>query len=360
MKILVVVPSYPKISGVDYHRLVVPHNQIALQNEVEIDMATEIDSAEIEFLKEYDLVVANRFISKTLNTQELIVKLKDANVPYILDLDDDYQIPSTHILHEQTKRSNHAYHIKLGGYHAQAITCTHGEMKKMIRAELLNENVYVVPNGINPIEQFEVKEVGFDMPTFGWSGSITHFEDVLLMVDSLYSVYKSEYRDKMKMVYGGYDGKNETSQAIAGVLSAKGNALPDHFFLFPATDVTNYAQFYDRINIALIPLRKSRFNSMKSNLKLLEAGFKKKAVIVSGVEPYLPMLKHGENCLVANTKKDWYKHMTYLIDNPHRIQELAENLHKDVQLYHIDNVAKTRFETYKKIVNDYRNRILVG
>lgn len=359
MKILIVCPSYPKISGVDFHRLVVPHNQIALNYDVEIDMATEIDSATIEFLKDYDLIVANRFISKTLNTQELIVKLIDANVPYILDLDDDYQLPSSHILYEQTKKK-HPYHIKLGGYHAQAITCTHGEMKKMIRAEILNENVYVVPNGIKPEGQFEVKEVGFDKPTFGWSGSITHFEDVLLMVDSLYSLYKSEYKDKMRMVYGGYDPKSETSQAIAGVLSAKGNALHDHFFLFPATDVTNYAQFYDTINIALIPLRKNRFNSMKSNLKLLEAGFKKKAVIVSGVEPYLPLLKDGENCLVAKTKKDWYKHMTYLIDNPHRIQELAENLHNDVQLYHIDNVAKTRFETYKKVINDFRNRILVG
>jgi len=348
MKILIVCPSYPKISGVDFHRLVVPHNQIALNYEVEIDMATEIDSATIEFLKDYDLIVANRFISKTLNTQELIVKLIDANVPYILDLDDDYQLPSNHILYEQTKK-RHPYHIKLGAYHATAITCTHSEMKKMIHSELLNENVYVIPNGIKPEGQFEIKQVGFDMPTFGWSGSITHFEDVLLMVDSLYSIYKSDYKHKMRMVYGGYDGKNETSQSIAGILSAKGNAPNDHFFLFPATDVTNYAQFYDRINIALIPLRKNRFNSMKSNLKLLEAGFKKKAAIVSGVEPYSPLLRDGVNCLVANTKKDWYKHMTYLIDNPHRIEELAEELHKDVQQFHIKEVANSRYELYKKL-----------
>jgi glycosyltransferase involved in cell wall biosynthesis len=349
MKILVVVPSYPKISGVDYHRLVVPHNYIAKNFECTIDMVTEIDSSKEEFLKEYDLIVANRFISKTLNTEQLIAKLKDTNVPYIIDLDDDYQLPSSHILYEQTKKK-HPYHIKLGVYHATAVTCTHSEMKKMIHSELLNENVYVIPNGINPKEQFEVKQVGFDMPTFGWSGSITHFDDLMLTVDSLYSLYKSDYKNKMRMVYGGYDGNNETSKAMAGILSAKGTALPDHFFLFPATDVYNYANFYDRINIALIPLRDNRFNSMKSNLKLLEAGFKKKAVIVSGVEPYTPLLNDGVNCLVAHTKKDWYKHMTYLIDNPHRIEELAEQLHKDVQQFHIKEVATKRFEVYKKII----------
>jgi hypothetical protein len=61
-------------------------------------------------------------------------------------------------------------------------------------------------------------------------------------------------------------------------------------------------------------------------------------------------LKDGVNCLVAHTKKDWYKHMTYLIDNPHRIEELAEELHKDVQQFHIKEVATKRFEVYKKIV----------
>jgi hypothetical protein len=350
MKILVVVPSYPRVSGVDYHRLVVPHNYIAENFDCTIDMATEIDSATDEFLSEYDLIVANRFISKTKNTENLIVKLRDLNVPYILDLDDDYVIPQNHILYDSTKKGNHAYHIKLGGYHASAVTCTHSEMKKMIHSELLNENTYVVPNGINPKEQFEVKQVGFDMPTFGWSGSVTHFEDLLLTVDSLYSLYKSDYKDKMRMVYGGYDQKNETSKAMAGILSAKGTALPEHFFLFPATDVFNYANFYDRINVALIPLRKNRFNSMKSNLKLLEAGFKKKAAIVSGVEPYTPLLNDGVNCLVAHTKKDWYKHMTYLIDNPHRIEELAEQLHNDIQQFHIKEVATKRFEVYKKII----------
>jgi len=76
MRILIVVPSYPKYSGVDYHRMVQPHNIMgSLFEDLEISQVNEIDSSEPDFLSQFDLVVANRFISKTGNVQAVIDKL---------------------------------------------------------------------------------------------------------------------------------------------------------------------------------------------------------------------------------------------------------------------------------------------
>jgi hypothetical protein len=106
--------------------------------------------------------------------------------------------------------------------------------------------------------------------------------------------------------------------------------------------------------VSLIPLRNNRFNNLKSNLKLIESGFKKCAVIVSNVFPYTPMLKHGVNCLVVKNKHDWYRHMVKLIENPNMIEDLSEQLYIDVQAQHMEEVVKTRFETYKKILKHDR------
>lgn len=352
MKILIVIPSHPKISGVDFHRLLQPHKRMGeiYKSEVQLFQINEIDTAEILFLQQFDLVVLNRFVSKVNNCKAVIEKLKQSGIPYLLDIDDDYKIPEWHILHASTKHHKHANQILDSINGAAAVTVTHGLVPDVLIKETLQKNYYIVPNGISPDGQFEQVPFRSKRVVFGWSGSITHFDDVMLMHDSLLSLYKSEHKDKFRVLYGGYTPTDENSKAIAGVLSCKGLAGKDNFAVYPAQGVHEYAKFYDHVNVSLIPLRDNRFNNMKSNLKLIESGFKKKAVICSGVQPYLPMLKHGYNCLVSKTSHDWYNNMVKLIKNPNLIVDLSEQLYEDVQVQHIDEIAKIRFNIYKEII----------
>ena len=353
MKILVIIPSYPKISGVDYHRLLQPHKRMSEMFIKEVDMyqINEIDSATIEFLQGFDLVVANRFISR-VNGSNVIMKLKEANVPYVLDIDDDYRLPEWHILQQSAKNDRHAEKILQALHYAKAITTTHEYLSGTLKYEASQPNTFEIPNAINPNEeQYKFAKRELDVVKFGWSGSITHFEDVLLMHDGLLSLYnQDQYKDKFQVVYGGFSMDDETSRAIAGVLSCKGKATVEQFATYPSQPINDYARFYDTIDVSLIPLRNNRFNKLKSNLKLIESGFKKKACIVSNVHPYEPMLKHGKNCLVVKHKNDWYKNMTKLIDNPNMIEDLSEQLYLDCQVQHIDRIAEARFEAYKQIL----------
>jgi hypothetical protein len=358
MRILVVVPSGQKeingqiipakYSGVDYHRLLVPHAEIG--KDVDVSQINSIEHATADFLSDFDIVVVNRFVSRERNNKQVLDTIKASGAKLVVDLDDDYKLPDWHILAPAFKAEKHAEQILFGLKHADAITTTHEGIAETLRIETMNKNVFVVPNAIDTTEpQWEIKPSQTKRITFGWSGSITHFDDVMLMNDSLWSMYRSNYKDQFAMVYGGHDPKDQHSNAILGVLSCKGMAEEKNFATFPATGVDKYAYFYDNIDVALIPLRDNRFNRMKSNLKLLEAGFKKKAAIVSGVHPYLPVLKNGVNCLVANTRHDWYKHMTKLINNPNLIKDLADQLHEDVKPYDVREVAQTRLNIYKQL-----------
>jgi len=367
MKILVLIPSYSEtkpgekstLNGVDYHRLLNPHKALAkfYPNEVDLYQAGDIDSDiidgvdSIDFIKRFDLIIGNRTMSKILESKKVADKIKKAGVKFVLDMDDDFQLPTNHILYNESKRQGVGADVKDSLRYADVITCTHQLLADEIQKEVGKKETYIIPNGLPPLAQFEPKPFKSDLKVvFGWSGSITHFDDIMLMHDSLLALYTDyRYKDEFKMIYGGYAKGDEESEAMLGVLSCKGKASAKNFEIFPSTDVHNYAYFYDNINVALIPLKNTRFNNMKSNLKLLEAGFKKKAVIVSDVHPYNTLLT-DKNCLKAKNKHDWFKNMVKLIRNPNMIEDLSEQLYLDVQVQSIDKIAELRYNTYKQIL----------
>ena len=100
---------------------------------------------------------------------------------------------------------------------------------------------------------------------------------------------------------------------------------------------------------------------MKSQLKVIEAGFYKKAIIASNIGPYTIDLKHalkyGEfvdgNALLVDEGRnhsDWAKYIKKLVKNPSWAEDLGERLYETVKdTYDLNVVTKTRAEIYKTI-----------
>jgi glycosyltransferase involved in cell wall biosynthesis len=126
--------------------------------------------------------------------------------------------------------------------------------------------------------------------------------------------------------------------------------------------VTSYAKNYSKFDISLAPIKNHIFNRMKSQLKVIEAGFYKKALIASNVGPYTIDLKHalkngeftdGNALLVDEVRNhsDWAKNIKKLVDNPNMITDLGERLYETVKdKYDLNNVTKTRAEFYKSLI----------
>jgi glycosyltransferase involved in cell wall biosynthesis len=101
---------------------------------------------------------------------------------------------------------------------------------------------------------------------------------------------------------------------------------------------------------------------MKSQLKVIEAGFYKKALIASNIGPYTIDLKHalkngnftdGNALLVDENRNhsDWSKYIKKLLTNPNLVTDLGERLYETVKdKYDLNQVTKTRAEWYKSLI----------
>jgi glycosyltransferase involved in cell wall biosynthesis len=126
--------------------------------------------------------------------------------------------------------------------------------------------------------------------------------------------------------------------------------------------VTSYAMNYSKFDISLAPIKNHIFNRVKSQLKVIEAGFYKKALIASNIGPYTIDLKHslnngnfvdGNALLVdeARNHSDWAKFIKKLVENPNMRIDMGERLYETVKdKYDLRNVTKLRAEFYKSII----------
>jgi hypothetical protein len=136
------------------------------------------------------------------------------------------------------------------------------------------------------------------------------------------------------------------------MIAAFTNGLKLNPTIYNYNEVSHYMAAYCDSDISLIPLVDSKFNSMKSNLKVLETAAKRNPVIVSNVDPYKGFYP---SCKV-NSQKDWYYWIKLLVnDEAARIsygQDLYEYCNKH---YNLHEVNKKRFSIYNKLVGNASN-----
>jgi glycosyltransferase involved in cell wall biosynthesis len=91
---------------------------------------------------------------------------------------------------------------------------------------------------------------------------------------------------------------------------------------------------------------------------MIEAGFFKKAVIVSDVLPYSTLITR-DNCLKVKEKVDWYHNCKRLLENPNLSKDLGEALYQSVQKFSLDRVNIQRNKFYQDVCKKYSNKLHV-
>jgi glycosyltransferase involved in cell wall biosynthesis len=264
-----------------------------------------------------------------------------------------------------------------------------------------NKNVIVLPNAIDPTEpQFTQPTLPSDKVRVGWLGGSSHLHDLKLL-DGMVNKLKP-IQDKLQYYVCGFDIRGSVTEINRDtgertqrpikpeetvwvkyeeiftdnykIITPEYKIFLDKFVEedYPSQNenyvrvwtrpVESYARNYSNFDISLAPIKNHIFNRMKSQLKVIEAGFYKKALIASNVGPYTIDLKHalkngeftdGNALLVDETKNhsDWSKYIKKLVDNPNMITDLGERLYETVsQKYDLNIVTKTRAEFYKSLI----------
>ena len=325
MNIIVLMPS---LSAVEYHRLLVPMQRFVTQygSNVRLFFTKTKENNYDEWLKkipqETTHVIFNRNISEKMQPELVISLLRKKGIKIICDVDDYWYLPKHHILYNYYIKTGMSKCIQANIQLADVVWTT----TKKLQTELLkiNPNVHIVKNCIDDNEEQwkPSKEVN---SSFMWAGGSTHQRDLKIL---------SEHVQDIDFTIYGYEPKMDYMPKMFP------NAKLEKKII-----VREYGNTFNNHGIVLVPLVDNQFNSMKSELKIIEAGAKNKAVIVSNVDPYKNHIKHLSNGLRANSS-DWAKCIKYLTKNENARIDLAANLHEYVtRNYKLNKENKLRFDT---------------
>lgn len=289
MKVLVIYDhSAPK-----YFRCLLP----CILMGVEVVVNYKLEEEQLEGV---DIVFFNRMIGGT--TIETVEDLrKRYGFKLIIDFDDHWRLDPDHYLFENYRRHSLSEIMEMFIRIADGVTVTHERLANEVYP--LNTNVFVLPNSIPKWGQFLTKKQESDKVRLFWAGGITHRKDIELLKGPVKRL------QGVKMVMGGYVD-NPEFKAMASAFTNGGRLGHE---LIEGLPVKDYYHAYSKCDISLIPLRPGRFNSFKSNLKILEAANIGSPVIVSAVEPYLGFPQRIVN--YVEKQIDWQLHLNTLIKN---------------------------------------------
>jgi glycosyltransferase involved in cell wall biosynthesis len=401
---VLVVPS--DRTGVSYYRSTNPH--LALENnypeEFHVDIDYEPQLNNDEWLKQYDIIHYHRTLGPYEQMEALNKKLKDMGIVTIMDIDDYWAPGSHHPAYLIIKNAGLDVKIANNVKVAQHVTTTTDVFAKEIQK--LNKNVFVLPNAIDPTEpQFIPKPEASDRLRIGWLGGSSHLKDLEILKGVVNKLGTEGLLNKVQFVLCGFDlrgthteiDKNTGQQRTRAITPMESvwyqyeriftndykSISPEYRdFLMKFTQeeypnianepyrrvwtkhISTYATNYNLFDISLAPLEENIFNKVKSQLKVIEAGFHKKAIIAQNFGPYQIDLKDsvkfgggfdltGNSILVDSSKnhKDWHGAIKKLINNPDVVKTLQENLHETVKdTYSINKVTEKRRELYLNLV----------
>jgi glycosyltransferase involved in cell wall biosynthesis len=390
-------------SGVGKFRSIDPHLflQSEYSSEFYIDINYEPPIDDINFYKNYDIVAFHRNIGTDFDLgNKLIKELNTLGIVTICDIDDYWLPTKEHPIHSVIKLHNIDKKIIENLKVAKYVTTTTTLYADVIRK--FNKNVFVFPNAVNPNDpQFNEPTLPSEKVRVGWLGGSSHLHDLMILDKSFSGLTK--YRSKLQFVLCGFDTRGVVTEINAETNEQKRRNIKPEETVWAAYEkiftqnysiidfdyknfllkfvqenyegeqnqsyirvwtkpVTSYAKNYSKFDISLAPIKNHVFNLMKSQLKVIEAGFYKKAIIASNLGPYTIDLKHaitkngfgsGNALLVdeSNNKYDWGKYIEKLMKNPNLITDLGESLYETVKdKYSLITVTKNRAEFYKSII----------
>lgn len=371
--------------------------------DIHVDISYNAEDRDDYFLN-YDIVVFHTFIHQTNHDHNIkrIKWLQSKGIKVVMDIDDLWFVDQRHPMYHAIKVN------KVGEMKSEMlktvdyVSTTTSIFAKTIKDRLQIKNVVIFPNAVNEDEpQFQNKLIKSDKVRFGWLGGSSHLYDLELMANGISTTYNS-FKDKVQFVLCGFDtrgtvtimdqnGKQEQRPIqptetvwykYEGFFTDGFKVLSPEYKTYLGTftegtyndinepyrrrwtkEINTYATNYNTFDVSLAPLVDSVFNANKSQLKIIEAGFFKKAIIASDVDPFtidlISAVDEGKfndkgNALLVGSKKnhkDWAKHMKRLVESPNMIEDLGNRLYETVKdTYSLKKVCQDRVEFFKSII----------
>jgi len=198
----------------------------------------------------------------------------------------------------------------------------------------LNPNITVIPNAIDPkIWKWKRKKKDNKI-RIGWIASGSHFVDTPIIqpvMDELMAKYPN-----VEFHFAGMTWDETKDKGF--------------FHHVGVRDYMKFPRWYAKQgwDIAIAPLKDTKFNQAKSNIKWLEASMLELPIVASDVKPY-HCIKHGKTGYLARNSQDFIKYLTILIEDEQKRREIGQNAKKEV----LENWTTDKFtHLYEELFKD--------
>jgi len=358
-------------AGCDFYRCVLP--AMHLQKDTEWCKTNSIEMlwiAKDEHKIDCDILIYNKLIGTPIH---ILKGLQKKGMKIIVDIDDLWHLPPGHAHERDWNGSGNnkltEEHMKM----ADLITCTSMRLRETILP--FNKNVVVIPNAV-VFGQGDYKpsiREPHDKMAFIYAGGVSHLPDVELLSGKFKRIGGDPLiKRSAEFIIAGYEKQTQKKyftkedyqqqnnnfkvEQVVGYYDKMVNifSYTGAHKVIRSLGVTKYMQCYDQADVSLVPLVDNRWNSMKSELKLIEAGCKKIPVIVSNVAPYSDVIEfQNEGAMLVNTPDDWIKYIKYCIKNPNFVTDAGEKLlNWTSDNYNLIKWNETRKQLFKSLINN--------
>jgi len=402
---VLVVPSDE--GGCKYWRMERPHVKLAqmFPDEFDVVIQNNVDWRNLEFLSKFNIIDCHKGLEADAEGfTNAINYCKEHGIKLVLDIDDYWNLGQFHPMNAQNK----------------ALKCPERTIENLRRFDYIttttkyfaeeiskyNKNVMVFPNAVDTDDpQWAPDYSKKDKIRFGFIMGSSHERDMEQFKGVINSLSK-DILDKIQIVLCGYDlrgtittiGRDGQIQGTRPIKPEESvwyryeqNVTNDYKICSPeyvqflkmfvpdsqypnvenetyrrewTKNLATFGNHYNNIDVLLVPLDTNNFNYFKSELKVAEAGFKHKAIVLSNYGAYTIGTKsifqkgggidETGNCVLidpAKSHKDWAKTIKRLVEHPELIDLLKKNLWEHVKVeYNLETVTKRRADWYKSIV----------
>jgi len=320
MKVL----SYVKgLDGCSYHRIYLPNQQIE-ENRV-VGQLSEED------LQWCDILHYSRH---TMVAVDFLNKYREKyGFKIVVDTDDWWEVGKDHPKYEWWSKSNVSLQIRQHLMNSDAVTTTHERLASLIP----NDNVYVLPNTLmfGKGQFSKIKQPKSERVRLLYASTVMNYANTALIAGAMRKLAHLP----IEIVIAGFDEKNPLFDIVVNNLTA--GVIPYRTKAW--AEVKEYMSTYEG-DIGILPSKPTNFNSMKSNLKVLEFAALKMPVVVSKCDPYLDLPVNyfsGEN--------DFVKQITDLVTDLELRKYSGEELYKFCKKNYNMN-PDARIKAYEQII----------
>ena len=319
MRILIIVNSE---DAVGYHRLISTHTMLKMMypNVKIYSILGQKNLLNVK-LSYFDLIVFSRGLQWS-EIESLTNRLREiTTAKLVLDIDDYWILDKHHISYTKELSQKIKEQTEISIKYFDHITTTHERLKEKIQE--INKNVSIIPNIINSEElQWKKAPKRKGKIKFGFIGGKTHYED---------------------LKFANCDFSKFNSLAYMPIYRDLG------FNINRGKTIKSYGTLLNDFDVSLAPLLPTFFNSCKSNLKVVEAGVKGRAIICTKTDPYLDF--KSDNIVYVDGGESWEETMYLLSKDRATVEKLGKGLREEIlDYYNYEKWTKFRLDLYKSIL----------